>query len=107
MGVEQHGQDPTRAAEKAVRDAVMRVCIPGLREIFGQPSIKLTVHVGVSDAESVDVDRLKGALPLPLEAEFVVEEGGLKTKGIAMPELGDTNDQMYVAVAAITVWVQV
>jgi len=35
MGTEIHGQDMTRAAEKAVRDAMSRVCIGvGLKELF-------------------------------------------------------------------------
>ena len=36
FGVDQHGHgnDPTKAASKAVRDAISNNCLPGLREIL-------------------------------------------------------------------------
>ncbi len=33
MGIDQHGQDPTSAAPKAVKDAISRSCLCGLVEV--------------------------------------------------------------------------
>ena len=33
MGIDQHGQDPTNAARKAVEDAISRSCLCGLVEV--------------------------------------------------------------------------
>ena len=33
MGLDQHGQSPTNAARKAVKDAISRSCLTGLLEI--------------------------------------------------------------------------
>ncbi len=33
MGIDQHGQDPTNAARKAVKDAISRSCLCGLVEV--------------------------------------------------------------------------
>ena len=46
MGVDQHGQDNTRAAEKAVQDAIHRSCLCGLREVARIKSTnEMTVEV--------------------------------------------------------------
>lgn len=107
MGIDQHGQDPTRACQKAVKDAVHRVCMPSLidKNMFGKCQVKLTIDLGVPNAGTVDIDKLRQALPLEMDAEFMVKEGGMRTKGVTMEELGDHNDEIIIAVAAITVWV--
>jgi len=107
MGVDQHGQSPTRACQKAVSDAVHRVCIPIVVEggLLSSCKVKLTVDLGVPGAGTVDISKVREALPLSMDADIVVQEGGLKAKGVAMEELGDKSDDMFIAVAAITVWV--
>ena len=35
MGTDFHGQDVTKAARKAVRDAVSRSCLCGLEDVLG------------------------------------------------------------------------
>lgn len=107
MGVDQHGQDPTRACQKAIKDAMHRVCIPSLVEadMFGNNDVKLTVDLAVPGAATVDIEKLRQALPLKMDAEFMVQEGGMKAKGVVMEELEDKSDDMYIAVAAVTVWV--
>ncbi|WP_018963847.1 Lin0512 family protein [Coprothermobacter platensis] len=107
MGVDQHGQDPTRACQKAIKDAMHRVCIPSLVEadMFGNNDVKLTVDLAVPGAATVDIEKLRQALPLKMDAEFMVQEGGMKAKGVVMEELEDKSDDMFIAVAAVTVWV--
>ena len=67
MGVDQHGQDHTRAAEKAVQDAIHRSCLCGLREVAGLKSLRdvvVEVIIGCPSPESVDRERVLKVLPL-------------------------------------------
>jgi uncharacterized protein (TIGR02058 family) len=107
MGVDQHGQDNTRAAEKAVQDAIHRSCLCGLREVAGLKSseeIIVEVLIGCPNPESVDKERVLKALPLG-KKKIEVRKGGLAGKTIFLPELGDKTDEMIVANALVTVYV--
>jgi len=108
LGVEQHGQDPTKAAIKAIRDAIQRVCIPYLVEegLMEPDKIRLKVTIGVPHHDRVDVERIRREIPLEGEAEFEIIEGGLKTRCVMVPELGDRSDEMLIAVASITLYVK-
>ncbi len=67
MGVDQHGQDATRAAEKAVQDAIHRSCLCGLREVVGiknPQDILVEVIIACPHPESVDKERVLKNLPL-------------------------------------------
>jgi len=107
MGVDQHGQSPTHACQKAILDAVHRVCIPIVVEggLLSSCKLKLTIDIGVPGAGTVDISKVREALPLSMDADIMVQEGGLKVQGVAMEELGDKSDEMFIAVAAITVWI--
>lgn len=107
MGIEQHGQDPTKAAVKAVKDAVSRVCIPYFLEKGKEFAVY--VEIGVPHSSQVRREEILKALPggecykvLGIE----VKEGGLATKCVRIEELGDKKDEMIIAVAAITVLVR-
>ncbi len=107
MGVDQHGQDNTRAAEKAVQDAIHRSCLCGLREIVGIKSpdeMLVEVLIGCPAPETVDRDRVLKALPLGRK-KIEVRQGGLSGKTLFQPELGDKTDEMVVANAILTVFV--
>jgi uncharacterized protein (TIGR02058 family) len=107
-GVELHGQDPTRAAAKAVRDAVSRVCFGmGLRETFnlaGHQDSIVSIRVGVPHPEQVNKDEVLKMVPYG-EKEIQVVEGGLVAKGHFDPSAGDRSDDILIANAAITVLV--
>jgi uncharacterized protein (TIGR02058 family) len=107
MGVDQHGQDNTRAAEKAVQDAIHRSCLCGLREVAGLKNINdifVEVLIGCPDPESVDKKRVLEALPFG-QKKIEVRSGGLSGKTIFIPELGDKTDDMIIANAIVTVYV--
>lgn len=107
MGVDQHGQNNTRAAEKAVQDAICRSCLCGLREVAGLKSLeeaRIEVLIGCPDPESVDRERVLGALPLG-QKRIEVRKGGLLGKTLFLPELGDRTDELVVANAIVTVYV--
>jgi len=107
MGVDQHGQDNTRAAEKAVQDAIHRSCLCGMREVAGLKSaadILVEVLIGCPNPESVDKERVLRVLPLG-QKKIEVRQGGLSGKTLFQPELGDKTDEMVVANAIVTVYV--
>lgn len=107
MGVDQHGQDDTRAAEKAVQDAIHRSCLCGLREVAGLKSaaeMVVEVVIGCPNPDSVDKERVLKVLPLG-QKKIEVRKGGLVGRTILIPELGDKTDEMIVANAIVTVYV--
>jgi len=108
LGVEQHGQDPTKAAIKAIRDAIQRVCIPYLveKQLLEPGRIKLEITIGVPYHDKVDIERIRKEIPLEGEAIFNIVEGGLKTRCVKVPELGDQSDEMLVAVTSITLYIK-
>ncbi|MCR4398608.1 MAG: Lin0512 family protein [Firmicutes bacterium] len=108
-GVDQHGQDPTRAAVKGVRDAMSRVCLVGLKEVFGLEDLDLMrveIVVATPDPGRVRPEEVAGAVPFGEKTVRVVK-GGMTAKGIKVPELGDDSEDILVANAALTVMVEV
>jgi len=107
MGVDQHGQDNTRAAEKAVQDAIHRSCLCGMREVAGLKSpdeMLVDVLIGCPAPETVDTERVLKVLPLGRK-KIEVRQGGLSGKTLFQPELGDKTDELVVANAVLTVYV--
>jgi uncharacterized protein (TIGR02058 family) len=96
MGVDVHGQDSTKAACRAVSDAIRHSSLPMLTDVRARGGTMLVdVTVGVPEPASVDVARVKGELP---HGEVTVRAvpGGLRVAG------ADT----IIACAAITVSVE-
>ncbi|MCL7453287.1 MAG: Lin0512 family protein [Anaerolineae bacterium] len=107
MGLDQHGQDPTNAARKAVKDAVSRSCLTGLLEIARLDEVNqmvVDVLVACPHADQVDKEAVLAALPFG-QKKIEVVEGGMVARAVYQPELGDTSDEAYIATAAVTVWV--
>jgi len=107
MGVDQHGQDPTNAAVKAVRDAVSRCCLTGLLEVARLDDVNqmiVDLLVACPHAGQVDGPAVLEALPFGQKSIQIVE-GGMVARAVYQPELGDSSDEAYVANAAVTVWV--
>ena len=104
-GVDQHGQNVTEAATKAVKDAVARVCLIGLLDIVELPDIN-AMHVDVLVAcprpGEVDTAAVLGALPFG-QKQITVAEGGMIVHGHQAAGLGDRSDEIIVANAAVTV----
>ena len=107
-GVDQHGQDPTKAAVKAVKDAVQRVCIVGLKEVVGLENLDdmvVEIVVAVPRAEMVEEAAVLSAIPYGRKTLRRVE-GGMIARGVAIPGLDDGCDDILVANAAVTVMVE-
>jgi uncharacterized protein (TIGR02058 family) len=93
MGVDVHGLDATKAACRAVSDAIRHSSLPLFRDVRERGGRMLVdVTVGVPDPSAVDVERVRRELP---HGEVTVRPvvGGLRVPG------GDT----LIACAAITV----
>jgi len=96
MGVDVHGLDCTKAACRAVSDAIRHSSLPLFQEVREKGGKMLVdVTVGVPEPASVDVERVRHELP---HGEVTVRavSGGLRVPG------ADT----IIACAAITVSVE-
>jgi len=108
MGADLHGQDATKAAVRAVKDAISRSCLCGVVEIVALEDLNdmhVTVTVGVPMPEQVDGEAVLEAIPFGRK-EIQVVKGGLSVPGLCLPELGDKCEDIVVANAAVTVWVE-
>lgn len=107
MGLDQHGQDPTNAARKAVKDAISRSCLTGLLEIARLQDVNemiVEVLIACPHPEEVNPDEVLEAIPFG-QKRIQVIEGGMIAQSVYQPELGDTSDEAYVATAAVNVFV--
>lgn len=104
-GVDQHGQNVTEAATRAVKDAVARVCLIGLLELV-ELRDKNAMHVDVLVAcprpDEVDTAAVLEALPFG-QKQISVTEGGMIVHGHQAASMGDLSDEIIVANAAVTV----
>ena len=107
-GVDLHGQDVTKAACRAVNDAISHSCLCGLVEILELQDlndIQVDVTVAVPLPEQVEEEAVLAVIPFGTKQLHVVA-GGLRAPGLYMPELGDKSTDMVVANAAVTVRVK-
>jgi uncharacterized protein (TIGR02058 family) len=109
MGIDQHGQSPTKAAIKAIKNAIQNVYITGLIEIFdikNLEEIEILAELGVPDPDMVDIKEVKTAFPIQGNINIDVKNGGLKIKALKIEELKDLNDEVIICCAAVSVFVQ-
>ena len=106
-GVDLHGMDVTKAACKAVKDAVSHGCLCGITEILEvtNPAEKMQVVVKIASPfpEKIDRDAVLKMIPFGTPT-IEVEEGGLKVTGLEVKALGEGN-QIVMVNAALTVWI--
>lgn len=66
MGIDQHGQEPTVAAARAVRNAIAHNALPGIWEVAGleHPNAMIVeVRVAVPHPEQVRAEEVLAVLP--------------------------------------------
>ena len=105
IGIEQHGQEVTKAAIKALRDAMSRVCMVGLTEMISlsDPNdMIIDVLVACPRPQELDLEAVKKAIPFG-QKEISVVAGGMAVRGHYHPGMSDKSDEIIVANAAITV----
>ncbi|MFP4412739.1 Lin0512 family protein [Coleofasciculus sp.] len=103
MGVDQHGQEPTVAASRAVRNAIAHNALPGVWEVAGlsDPNQMIVeVQVAVPYPEQVRQEEVLAVLPFG-QKSLTVQSGGMVVQGRAIPELNDKNlDQLSLSISS-------
>lgn len=107
MGLDIHGQDVNKAAQKAVKDAISKSCLIGLNEILNfkddlDEKVFINVTVAVSRPEEVNEEDIKECLPVGQKIVKAVK-GGLTVPGFYYPRFGDKNESIEAALACIEV----
>ena len=111
MGVDQHGHDNdcTKAAIKAVKNAIANNCLAGLSDICNlQNPNDMIVHVKISAPfpDKINKNKVLRAVPFGTKSIEVVK-GGMLAPGMMIKELGDTSDNIIVCNAAVSVSVKI
>jgi uncharacterized protein (TIGR02058 family) len=108
LGLDFHGQDVNRAAQKAVKDAISKSCLCGLDEILHlkdlNREVRIEVILGVSDPAQIRGEDIKSCLPVGTASVKAVV-GGLQASGLYLPGFGDKDDSIEAAVACVEVWI--
>ncbi|WP_419821282.1 Lin0512 family protein [Anoxybacterium hadale] len=108
LGMDFHGQDVNKAAQKAVKDAISKSCLCGLEEVLHlkdlSRDVRIEVILGVSDPAKIREEDIKACLPIGT-VSVRAAAGGLQVSGLYLPGFGDQDDSIEVAVACIEVWI--
>lgn len=108
MGIDFHGQDVTKAAVKAARDAISKSCLIGLEEVCGfdedniDERVDIDVTVAVSRPDEVNKDEVAKVFPVG-KINVRAVYGGLRTGGLYFTKFGDKDDSIEVAIASVSV----
>ena len=107
-GVDVHGMDVSKAAAKALRDAISHCCMVGLTEYAGltnlSEQISLDVVIACPHKEKLDVQKALSGLPAYKHINVKVVDGGMEIDGMDLP--GVVGGRTIIVVnAGITVWV--
>ena len=106
-GIDLHGENATKAACRAVRDAVSRSCLCGLLEIVklqALDDVRVEILVASPKPQEVDLEQVMAEVPIGQKTARAVE-GGMTARGLCVAQFAPTCDQILVANAAITVYV--
>ncbi|MFF0826627.1 Lin0512 family protein [Brevibacillus sp. NPDC003359] len=107
MGIDMHGQNVTKAAVRAVQNAIHHNSMPGLRSVLPGNDIhnmKVNVRLAVpADKDELDLETVRKALPYG-EVTFEIVDGGMLTSsGVVIAEKEDKNDLAYIVIASVEV----
>jgi len=104
-GADLHGEDVTKAACRAVKDAISKSCLCGLVEIMGIADLKavlVDIQVACPKPDEVNLEKVKSMVPIGQKSAWVVE-GGMTARGLCVPHFAVDGDRIVVANAAVTV----
>ena len=107
MGVDMHGGSMTKAAQRAVRDAMSHCCMAGIREILnaGPQQLALKIRVCCPEPERLDLDAVREPVSFYDDVELIAVPGGASEQGLYAPDMGE-GDTLVAAVAVITVYLK-
>ena len=106
-GIDIHGENVTKAACRAVRDAVSRSCLCGLLEILelqNLEDVQVDIHIASPRPEQVDLEQVMAEVPIGRKKAQAVE-GGMTAQGLCVPKFAPDCDQIVVVNAAVTVYI--
>lgn len=107
VGIDTHGQDVTKAAVRAVENAIHYNSMPGLKEYLPGKSLdnmKVNVKLAVpADKDLVDIEVIRKEIPYGTVTVEIVDGGMATTSGIVLEEQDDKSDLMYIVNAAVEV----
>jgi uncharacterized protein (TIGR02058 family) len=106
-GIDLHGENATKAACRAVRDAVSRSCLCGLLEIVKLQElddVQVEILVASPKPQEVDLEQVMAEVPIGRKTARAVE-GGMTAQGLCVTQFAPKCDRILVANAAITVYV--
>ncbi len=104
-GIDLHGEDVTKAACRAVDNAISKSCLCGLLEILKLKDlgdVRVDILVASPRPKDVDLDQVKAVVPIGRKTALVTE-GGMTAQGICVDQFAPECDQILVANAAVTV----
>ena len=106
-GCDQHGQDCTKAAVRACRNAIEWNSLPAMRELIpgGYDAMRLRVQLAVPYPDEVDEAAVRSVFPYGA-VEVELSQGGASFgSGVALAQMGDGDgdDSMRIAIAAVSV----
>ncbi len=97
MGVDVHGGDYTKAAKRAVSDAIRHSSLQFFSALDKSPDdMRITVKLGVVDPDAIDVKAVAAELPYGT-ITVKPEQGGLNVAG-------ENGDLMVIVNAAILIY---
>lgn len=106
-GLDIHGENVTKAACRAVKDAISRSCLCGLLEILELTSledVQVDIQVASPKPDQVDLEQVMAEVPIGRKNARAVE-GGMIAQGLCVPRFAPDCDQIVVANASVTVFI--
>lgn len=103
LGVDLVGEDATKAARRAVREAIGRTSLPGLRDLIpsrDRADMRVEATIAVPHHETVDRDAVAAEFPYG-RVTVIPVPGGLRAPNGT--DAGPGEDHMICAVARIAV----
>lgn len=106
-GADLHGGDVTKAAQKAIKDAVSHSCLAGLIDIHGiKDPNEMHIELKVASPYPERINREEVIKSVPFgSVNLEVVKGGLSVQGLHLPQLGE-GDTIVVVIAALTVFIE-
>lgn len=98
----------TKAACRAVKDAISRSCLCGLMEITGIADltvVQVDIHVACPKPDEVNLEQVKAMVPIGQKSARAVA-GGMTARGLCVPTFAPDCDRIMVANAAVTVSIE-